>query len=243
MTTEPTVVLVHGALTDASVWHPVVAQLQARGVSVLAPALPMRSLPGDIAFLRSFLESIDGPIVVAAHSYAGSVVSAPDALTAAVGALVFAAAFQQDEGETAGELNGRFPGSRLTPENLLARPYPGGDDVSLRPDRFAEVYAADVDPGQAAVMSVAQRPFDPTVLGGAFAGTATWRTLPRWAVISTADVSIPTEALRFMADRAGSTVVEVDSSHAVPVVHPAVVADVVLAARSALISTHTEATA
>jgi len=54
-TEQPTVVLVHGALTDASVWHPVIAELQRQGHRVIAPALPMRSLAGDSATCGSRL--------------------------------------------------------------------------------------------------------------------------------------------------------------------------------------------
>jgi pimeloyl-ACP methyl ester carboxylesterase len=122
----PTVVLVHGALTDASVWHEVTTTLHSEGHSVIAPALPLRSLTGDIAYLRQFLETVPEPLVVVGHSYAGSVISAPESLTRAVRALVFVAAFQQDAGETPGELNGKFPGSLLTPDNLIVRAYPGG---------------------------------------------------------------------------------------------------------------------
>ncbi len=227
MPTNPTVVLVHGALTDASVWHGVIALLQHQGTTVFAPSLPMRSFDSDVAYLHSVLETLDGSLLVVAHSYAGSVVSAPDALTPAVQALVFVAAFQQDTGESAGGLNGQFPGSKLTPDNLVIRPYPGGNEVYVRPDRFAEIYAADVPADHAAVMAAAQHPFDASTLGGSFAGPPTWWTLPFWAIVSTADVSIPTEALRFMAQRAGSSTSEVDSSHAVPVSNPQAVAEVI----------------
>ncbi|MFJ1761302.1 alpha/beta fold hydrolase [Amycolatopsis sp. NPDC088138] len=223
MTTK-TVVLVHGALTDASVWRRVSPILQAEGHAVLAPALPLRTLDGDIAYLRRFLETLPGPLVVAGHSYAGSVLSAPDALTPAVRALVFVAAFQQDAGETAGELNGKFPGSLLGPDNLLFRDYPGGQEAYLRPEVFAPAYAADVEPAEARVLAAAQRPFDPAALSQSFDGTATWRTLPSWAVVATADRSIPTEAQRWMAGRAGSAITEVDASHAVPLSQPDVVA-------------------
>ena len=230
MPQRPTFVLVHGALTDPSVWRGVCARLQRAGHLVAAPALPLRSLDGDAAYLRAFLESLPGPLVVAGHSYAGSVLSHPDALTPAVESLVFVAAFQQDAGETAGELNARFPDSQLTPGNLLVRKYPDGQEVYLRPEKFAAVYAADLDPAEAAVMAAAQKPFDPTVLAGSFTAPATWHTVPSWSVVSTADVSIPTEALRWMAERAGSAVTEIDSAHAVPVAHPDAVTNVILAA-------------
>lgn len=215
-----TIVLVHGALTDASVWHPVIAELRQHGHDVLAPAMPMRSLSADVGYLRSVLSTLDGPVVVVGHSYGGSIISDPDALTPAVRGLAFVAAFQQDSNETAGELNYRFPGSMLVPDTTVVRPYPAGNDLYLRPERFAEVYADDVDPSTCTAMASAQHPIDPAALNATFAGTASWRTLPSWALVATSDRSIPTEAQRFMAERAGSVVVEIDSSHAVPVAHP-----------------------
>jgi pimeloyl-ACP methyl ester carboxylesterase len=232
---EPTVLLVHGALTDASVWNDVTPRLQAAGLRVAAPALPMRSLEGDAEYLVGVIERLGGPIVLVAHSWAGAVISHPAVVASgAVVALVYVAAFQPERGETAGELNERFPGSLLTPENLSVVSTPlGGTELTLRPDRFAAVYAADVNPAHAAVMAVAQRPIDPAALGEPLPGDPSWKTVPSWAVVSTRDRSLPTAALRFMADRAGSRVVEVESSHAVPVSRPDVVADVILEAAGA----------
>jgi pimeloyl-ACP methyl ester carboxylesterase len=227
---RPTVVLVHGAMTDASVWHGVIARLQSLGHTVLAPAMAMHSLAEDAGHLHGFLTTVDGPIVVAGHSYGGSIISEPAALTPAVRALVFVAAFQPDQHETAGELNDKFPGSKLGPETTLTRPRPGGTDLYLRSENFAEVYAADLDAHRTAVMAAAQHPIDPAALGETLSGPATWRSLPSWALISTADHSIPTEAQRFMAGRAGSTVVEIDSAHAVPVAYPNETAELIAAA-------------
>lgn len=156
--------------------------------------MPMRGLVDDVSYLHSILASIDGTIVVAGHSYGGSIISDPDALTPAVRALVFVAAFQQDTGETAGELNYRFPGSRLIPQTTLVREYPGGSDMYLRSEHFAEVYAADVDPHVAAAMAAAQHPIDPAALNQTFTGSATWRSLPSWTLVATADHSVPTQA-------------------------------------------------
>ncbi len=233
--TTPTIVLVHGALTDASVWHAVIARLQHRTYNVVAPAMPLRGLASDAAYLRSVLATIDGPIVVASHSYGGSIISRPDALSGAVGALVFIAAFQQDRGESAGELNARFAGSKLNSETVVVRAYPGGNDLYLRPECFADVYANDVEAATAAVMAAAQHPIDPAALDETFDDVATWRSLPSWALISTADNSIPIEALRFMSRRAGSHTVEVASSHAIPVSHPAQTADIIHAAVVAVV--------
>jgi pimeloyl-ACP methyl ester carboxylesterase len=241
-TSGPAVVLVHGALTDASVWHEVARRLLSAGHEVLAPALPMRRLADDARYLAGVIERVERPVVLVGHSYAGAVISHP-AITATdnVAALVYVAAFQPDTGETAGGLNERFPGSQLTPDNLLVTPNPlGGQDLTLRPDRFAEVYAADVDPGRAAVLAASQRPVEPAVLGEQLPGEPAWRTIPSWALVSTRDHSLPPEVLRHMAERAGSRTVEVESSHAAPVARPDAVTDLILAAvRTVSSSPHT----
>lgn len=228
-TFDSDIVLVHGALTDASVWHEVAARLLADGHRVQAPALPMRRLADDAAYLAGVIERSERPVVLVGHSYAGAVISHPAiAATGKVAALVYVAAFQPDAGETAGELNEMFPGSQLTPDNLLVTPNPlGGNDLTLRPDRFAEVYGADLDPARARVLAVSQRPVDPAVLGEQLPGEPAWRAIPSWALVSTRDRSLPPEILRHMAKRAGSHIVEVESSHAVPLAQPDAVAELI----------------
>jgi hypothetical protein len=46
---NPTVVLVHGAFADASSFARLIPLLLDDGISVLAPAVPNRSLTGDAA--------------------------------------------------------------------------------------------------------------------------------------------------------------------------------------------------
>src|SRR4051812_44737834 len=70
-TARPTVVLVHGAFADGSSWNGVSLRLQRAGYDVLVPALPMRGLASDAAYLASILRTINGPVVLAGHSYAG----------------------------------------------------------------------------------------------------------------------------------------------------------------------------
>src|SRR3954451_17348623 len=104
------VLLVHGAWVDGSSWNQVTAILQRHGHTVVAVQLPLTSLPGDVAWTRHVLaERLQGPTVLAGHSYGGAVISgAATGVESAVG-LVFASAFAPDEGETLGGLNARFP--------------------------------------------------------------------------------------------------------------------------------------
>lgn len=213
---KPTIVLVHGALTDASVWAPVIAQLQLQNY----PALPMRGLHSDIAYLASFLDSIEGSVVLVGHSYAGSVISHEPRRADQIKALVYVAAFQPATGESAGELNGRFPGSKLGPDTLAFLPTPTGTDLYPKPECFHDVYAGDVSAATVAIMYATQRPVDSTAMEETLEGKPAWHSIPSWAIVATDDQSIPPAALRFMAARARSTVREVKSSHAVPVSHP-----------------------
>ena len=50
----PTVVLVHGGFADASYWVPVIRELQASDLPVLAPANPLRGLASDSDYIASF---------------------------------------------------------------------------------------------------------------------------------------------------------------------------------------------
>jgi pimeloyl-ACP methyl ester carboxylesterase len=226
---SPTIVLVHGAFTDASVWNGVTRRLQRSGADVLAPALPMRGLESDAKYLAGVLNGVTTAVVLVAHSYGGAVISHPRIAPAAdIRQLVYVAAFQPDQGESASELNAQLPGSLLTPDSLHVQPNQlGGDDLTMLPERFAEVYGADIEPDHAAVMAVSQRPINPAALGETLPGSPTWRTLPSRALVTTADRSLPPAILRFMAKRARSTVREVEASHAVPVSRPETVTELI----------------
>jgi pimeloyl-ACP methyl ester carboxylesterase len=234
--TDPTIVLIHGALTDASVWNGVSGKLQAEGFITVAPAMPLRGLHTDAEYLASFLDTISGPVVIAGHSYGGSVISHPVIAKDGVKALIFVAAFAPDIGESAGELNGRWPGSKLGDDTAMIRPYRGGKDLYLRPECFRDVYAGDLAPVTIALMAAAQRPIDTAALSDSFRERPTWSKLPSWAVISTRDNSLPVEAQRFMAHRAKSTATEVDASHASPLSQPEIIAEVIAAAARSVLS-------
>jgi len=230
MTKQLTVVLVHGAFIDASAWNGVSGRLQDMGYTTLAPALPLRSFNSDAEYLSAYLTTIEGPLILVGHSYGGSIISHPAMGNDHVKALVFVAAFAPDTGESMGELNGRFPGSKLGETTTVLREYPGGNDLYLRPEHFGDVYAADLSAPVVALMAAGQRPLNVTALSETFDGAPTWKHVRSWTVVAKADYSLPADAQRFMAKRAGSVVTEVEASHAVPVSQPGAVADVIEAA-------------
>ena len=230
MIPTPTVVLVHGAFADASSYQPVTKGLLDSGIPVIAAAVPNRSLTGDAALVRAFVESIEGPVLLVGHSYGGALIT--EAGTASnVVALLYLAGYALVEGESLAQLQGKFPDSDL-PDALTQTPFPATAhlpavvDVSVDPAKFAAVLAADLDPGVASVLAVSQRP----LAAAAFdepATTAAWRTRPTWAVVCTADHGINPQVQRFGYERAGATIREVDSSHLVMLSQPAFVIDTI----------------
>ena len=57
-----------------------------------------------------------------------------------------------------------------------------------------------------------------------------WKPLPSWALISPNDVTIGPSGERFMAERAGGVIAEVDSSHAAMISQPQATTDLILSA-------------
>ncbi|MFK0151587.1 alpha/beta fold hydrolase [Streptomyces sp. NPDC090493] len=223
---KPTIMLVHGAFADASSWNGVVERLQWDGYPVVAPANPLRGLASDAAYVRSVLDSVNGPVVLAGHSYGGAVISQAAVGNPNVKALVYIAAFIPEAGESALELSNKFPGSTLGPTlNSVPFPLPGGDtgtDLYIKADAFHGQFAADVPESITDLMAATQRPVAASALEEK-ATEAAWKTIPSWSLIATQDYNIPPAAQHFMADRAHAHTVEVNASHAVSVSQPGAV--------------------
>ena len=220
------VLLVHGAWVDGSSWNAVIPILQRHGHTVLAVQLPLTSLGDDVAWTRHVLaERLQGPTVMAGHSYGGAVISGAATGVENVISLVFASAFAPDLNENLGGLNAMFP---APPGLAHAQPDSLGFlwfDPAAIPTNFAQ----DIPLAEARVLAATQKPIAAACFGD-LAGPPAWRTLPSWYLVSTQDRMINPDLERFMADRSGATTVEVRSSHASPASHPDEVAKLILAA-------------
>ncbi|HEY6758426.1 MAG TPA: alpha/beta hydrolase [Baekduia sp.] len=232
---DPTVVLVHGGFADASFWTPVIQALQARGVDVVAPANPLRGLALDAEYIASFVNQIDGPVLLVGHSYGGAVITVAGAAADNVVGLVYVAAFILDEGESFAEIFAGFPptplGEALRPSNY---PLADGDtavELTIAPDQYRHAFAADLPEEQTRVLAVMQRPF--AAIFDDRAQAAAWKKLPSWAVVATSDNAIHPDAERHMAQRAGAEVIEVDASHSIALSQPAAVAELIQTAVTA----------
>ena len=102
------VVLVHGAWADGSSWAQVIPRLQAAGLKVTAVQNPLTSLEDSVAATRRALALQDGPTVLVAHSWGGTVIS-ETGIDPKVTALVYVAARAPDAGEDFVALSGKFP--------------------------------------------------------------------------------------------------------------------------------------
>jgi pimeloyl-ACP methyl ester carboxylesterase len=229
-TSPVTVVLVHGAFADASGWNGVIPALQRRGLTIVAPPNPLRGLTADSAYIAAVLGQIDGPVLLVGHSYGGAVIT-----NAATGApnvlgLVYVAGFAPDEGEALGAVESGSKDSVLT-SALLPRRYPGpggqtATEFGIDPAKFHDAFAADLPADVTAVMAATQRP----IAEAAFtdpSGPPAWKRLPTWAVVATGDLTIGTDLVRSMAQRAGARIVELEGSHVIMVSRPDAVTEVI----------------
>ncbi|GAA1268387.1 alpha/beta hydrolase [Planotetraspora silvatica] len=230
---KPTIVLVHGAFADSGGWNAVAGRLLAAGYKVIAFSNPLRGPQADGEYLRQFLTSVDGPVVLVGHSYGGAVISNGGAGNAKVKALVYIAAYAPDEGESVAAANTLGGGHTDVTDHLVVRPYPGaapGDgDAYIDPAYFHNLFAQDLPRSTTGVMAATQRP-------GALAALVTpsgppaWKSVPSWYLVARQDRIIPPEAERVMAKRAHATTVEIDSSHVAMMSHPDVVTKLILRA-------------
>ena len=213
---KPTIVLVHGAFADSSGWSVVAAGLQAQGYPVLAFANPLRGVQYDSAYLRSVLDTIPGPIVLVGHSYGGVVITNASTGDPDIRSLVYLAAYALDEGETVQQANALGGGQTDLGDHLVIRPFPGaapGDaDATIDPAYFRELFAQDLPRAVTATMAATQRPAALAAFGTP-SGVPGWKSIPTWYMVAKQDRTIPPVAERAMAARAGSTTVEVNSSH------------------------------
>jgi pimeloyl-ACP methyl ester carboxylesterase len=234
-----TIVLVHGAFAESSSWDGVVDPLVADGHKVIAAANPLRGLASDSAALSDLVRTIDGPVVLAAHSYGGMVISNVDADAGEVVGLVYANGFAPEPGEQCFQLAAMFPGSMLGPDT--SRPVPRGDgttDLYVASDSFNEVFCQDVPAQQAARMAITQRPATQEALTEPSGDRPLWKDVPSWFLIGEEDHIIPAELQRFMAERAGArrTVEVPGASHAIPVSQPEATARLILEASAVSVS-------
>ena len=128
---DPTIVLVHGAFADASGFRGLYDELLGEDVTVVAPPNPLRGLSGgDGEYIKAVIKEIDGPVLLAGHSYGGSVITAAGTADNVVG-LVYISGFAPDEGENLTDLQSKFPAPGAIPYFRQHQLPEGGSEFTL----------------------------------------------------------------------------------------------------------------
>lgn len=226
MASQTNIVLVHGAWSDGSSWSKVIPLLQDAGHTVVAVQLPLTSLADDAATTRRALGALPGPVVLVGHSYGGAVVTEAGQGAENVSGLVYIASFPLEEGESVGDIQGRFPsrsGGAGTQQD--AEGY-----TKMDPALYHQNLMADATPAEARVAAAVQHPTHGRCFGDAVSGAPAWKQKPSWYQVSTDDAAVAPDAQRFMAERCGATTVEIATSHIPMAAHPREIADLILAA-------------
>jgi len=233
----PTIVLVHGAFAGSTSWDRVIPILRDAGHDAVAVANPLRGLAADARSVGDLLRTIDGPILLVAHSYGGAVMTNVDAGAGDIAGLVYVDGFAPAPGESCFGLAAMFPGSMVGESTV--RPVPRSDgttDLYIAREAFHDVFCADVPAPEAALMAATQRPATQEALVEPSGDRPLWRDVPSWFVIGGEDRVIPPELQRFEAQRAeAQRVLELPgASHAAAVSRPGAVAELILEAAASL---------
>src|ERR671910_538780 len=226
MSTNATnIVLVHGGWADGSSWSKVISILHEAGHQVghrvIAVQLPLHSLADDVATVKRAIDLVGGPTILVGHSYGGEVITNAGYNNPNVTGLVYIAAFAPDEGQSLSS----FVDPATFPKDLFF--IDSGGFIYLNPEIFRENFAQDVDPAEADLMAIVQKPFNQSIFGEK-SGPPAWKQLPTWYQISDADRMIPPDVQRMFAERMNATTLSLNTSHASYVSHPNEIAELIL---------------
>jgi pimeloyl-ACP methyl ester carboxylesterase len=97
----------------------------------------------------------------------------------------------------------------------------------INPEIFHENFAQDVDPAEADLMAIVQKPFNQSIFMEKSDPPA-WKQLPTWYQISDADRMIPPDVQRMFAERMNATTISVNASHVSYVSHPDEITQLIL---------------
>lgn len=215
------IVLVHGAWADGSSWSRVIPILKNARYRVISVQLPLRSLGDDVATVKRAIQLVDGPTLVAGHSYGGFVITNAAYNNSNVTGLVYVAAFAPDEGESLSN----FIDLAALPPGLLV--FDSGGYAYINPDMFHQAFAQDVNATESDIMAIVQKPANQSVLAEK-SGPPAWKQVPTWYQVSENDRMIPPDAERKFAERMNATTISINSGHASLVSHPDQIASLIL---------------
>lgn len=224
-----TVVVVHGAWADGSSWQAVLGPLEEQGLNAIAAPIPLTSLSDDAAALKRVIGRTQGPVILAAHAYAGAVIATAN--DERVKALVYVAALAPDEGESVAQVFYRDDTHPKAPK--LA---PDADGFIWMPaEGFANAFAQNASAKQIALSKAVQRPISVKAIQEA-AHAPAWKTKPTWYLVAEEDRMINPKTQRFMAERMKAKVRSFPVDHTPLLTAPEKVVEIILEAATATLA-------
>jgi pimeloyl-ACP methyl ester carboxylesterase len=218
------VVLVHGAFADGSGYKALYRVLTQNGYQVTVVQNPLTSLEDDVDATTLALDKQDGPTILAGHSWGGAVITEAGN-HAKVAALVYIAAFQPGEGESALQWLQTAPPA---PENGVLPPDDKGI-VYYDKEKYHAGFCGDLPQEEANFMYASQGAFYAKGFVTPITKAA-WKEKPTYALVATEDKSIAPEIQRNMYQRSKTKITEVKGSHVIYISQPEAVAKVIMEA-------------
>ncbi len=213
---KATIVLVHGAWSDGSVWTNVLIPLAHEGYTVHAAQLPLTSYEADVAAVELLLDHVDGPVLLVGHSYAGAVISAAGN-NPKVQALVYVAAFAPEADEVFGSLASRHPAEAPMTVGPDANGFIWMDGAFA-----ADALGHDLHRGIINLAVAVQKPVSYKLFEAKLSDPA-WKRKPSAYLVTSDDRILAPETQRELAQRIGARTEEVAASHLVQLSKPDVV--------------------
>ena len=226
-----TIVFVHGAWCDGSVWTKSFMPLAHEGFRLHAAQLPLETFAGDVATLNALLDHAEGPVLLVGHSYAGSVITAAGNHDK-VKALAYVAGYAPDEDEVIGTLRSMFPAKASLDFEPDAKGF-----LWLTADWAANALGHDLHRGYINLTVVTQKPINAGVFSASLKNPA-WKHKPSSYLITTEDRILAPETQHALAKRINARTEEVAASHLVVLSQPEFVSQFVRNSMEAMLATH-----
>ncbi|ASL43606.1 Pyrethroid hydrolase [Burkholderia sp. AD24] len=218
------IVLVHGAWVDGAGWKPVYDILTKDGYHVTMVQEPLTSLDDDVAATKRVIDLQDGPTILVAHSYGGSIITEAGVDPKVTG-LVYVAAHAPAVGEDESDLGKQYPSYTSKQPGAIKKTDDGY--TYLNPADFPKDFAADLPLKEARFEAQSQILTAAKVFSQPMS-VAAWTTKPSWGIVAADDKIINPDLERFYYQRAHShTTVLAGASHSVYESRPKEVAAVI----------------
>ncbi len=225
------VVLVHGAFENSSIWAKVIPIIERRGIAVVALQNPLTSLAVDVENTKRVIDDQQGDVVLVGHSYGGVVITEAGT-DAKVKALVYVAGASPNSGQSGLDEAAAYPKPALLGHLSVDK-----QGIASATEEGILDLAQDVPSAQRRILLATQGPIAFAAFQGKISRAA-WETKPSWSIVADQDRAISPQEEADSALRIGAKTTHLRSGHEVMLTKPGDVASVILRAYDATVSDH-----